>query len=74
MSMNPHKPYLGLILIFVVVSSSFSSLLLFADTVFTDGFEANNFNLWDGNGATGWNIGTYGSGTGGAFDPPQWEL
>ena len=36
---------------------------------FTDGFEDQTFNKWDGNGATNWQIGTTGSGTGGSADP-----
>lgn len=38
-------------------------------TMLTDGFEAQNFNLWNDNEATSWLIGTYGSGSGGSADP-----
>ena len=38
-------------------------------SAFIDGFENQNFNLWDEHVATGWQIGTTGSGTGGSMDP-----
>ena len=39
------------------------------NTVFIDGFEDQTFNKWNDNGATSWQIGTTGSGTGGSADP-----
>ena len=63
--MNPRKPYPYFILILIVVFSLFSSPLLFADTAFTDGFEAIGAawdDKWDGNDATTWVQGTTGSG------------
>lgn len=55
------------IIIIIILSSLLPPVL--GDTAFSDGFEAQNFDLWDGNGVTSWQIGTYGSGTGGSADP-----
>lgn len=58
-----------LFVILLVVSLSFYIILVFGETAFADGFEDQTFNKWDGNGATSWLIGTYGSGSGGSADP-----
>ena len=63
----------GALLTFLFLSFLVGSLIIpfvyAATTALSDGFEAANFDNWDGNGATSWQIGTTGSGSGGSANP-----